>query len=233
MNLFESMALVSRRLNHLGVPYAFLGGSIVPLLVDDPNLHQIRPTLDVDIIVHVITQYEYAAFEQRLRQEGFVNDMSEGAPLCRYLLEGHKVDIMPISSSAIGLSSRWFPQALSSAEPRFVGIDETVPVIRPSYFLATKLEAFKDRGNKDYQASHDLEDLLAVIDGCERIVDQIAQEPQDLREYLAHEFSELLDQRAFREALPGHLPGGSGEQARLPLILARLKSISELKPLSS
>jgi hypothetical protein len=33
------------------------------------------------------------------------------------------------------------------------------------YFLATKLEAFDGRGSGDYLTSHDIEDLVAVIDG--------------------------------------------------------------------
>lgn len=33
------------------------------------------------------------------------------------------------------------------------------------YFCATKLEAFGGRGKNDYLASHDLEDLITVVDG--------------------------------------------------------------------
>ena len=229
MNPLESIARVTRRLRRLEVPHAFLGGAIVSLLVDDLELHQSRPTLDVDAIVQVITQAEYAELEQPLRDDGFVNDASEGAPICRYLVEDCKVDVMPISAVAIGLRSRWFPEALSSAVQKPVGAKESAPIIQPAFFLATKLEAFKDRGHEDYQASHDLEDLLAVIDGCATIVEQIAQGPADLRQYLGDEFTNLLKKNAFHEALPGHLPGGIGDQARLPLILERLKSISTLR----
>ena len=229
MNPLESIGRVTRRLKRLGVPHAFLGGAVVPLLVDDPELHQVRPTQDVDALVQVITQADYAALEQRLRDDGFVNDISEGAPICRYLVEGCIVDVMPISAAAIGLRSRWFPEALSSAVLRPVGANESAPIIQPAFFLATKLEAFKDRGHEDYQASHDLEDLLAVIDGCATIVDQVTQGPAELRQYLAEEFTSLLNRSGFREALPGHLPGGLGDQARLPLILDRLRSISGTK----
>jgi len=228
MSPVESIAMVTRRLKRLQVPHAFLGGAIVSLLVDDPELHQVRPTQDVDAIVQVIIQAEYALLEERLRKDGFVNDTSEGAPICRYMVDGCKVDVMPVSAAAIGMSSRWFQEALSSAAPRSVGLDETAPIIRPAYFLVTKLEAFKDRGKEDYQASHDLEDLLAVVDGCANIVKQVAQGLTDLRDYLAKEFGSLMDKNAFREALPGHLPGGLGDQARLPVVIGRLRSLSKL-----
>jgi hypothetical protein len=51
-------------------------------------------------------------------------------------------------------------------------------VISPPYFIATKPEAFKSRGRGDYNNSHDLEDLLTVIDGREAIVEEIAASPQ-------------------------------------------------------
>ena len=229
MNPVESIARVTRRLKRLEIDHAFLGGAVVSLLVDDPVLHQIRPTQDVDALVQVITQAEYAQLEQRLRNDGFRNDTSEGAPICRYLVDGCTVDVMPISAAAIGLRSRWFPEALASAVSTLVTLDISAPIIRPAFFLATKLEAFKDRGRDDYQASHDLEDLLAVIDGCSSIVEQIAQGPAELRRYLADEFARLLDRGAFRESLPGHLPGGLGDQARLPLVVRRLKAIAVMK----
>ena len=37
-------------------------------------------------------------------------------------------------------------------------------------FFATKQVAFADRGGGDYRASHDLEDLITVIDGRAHIV---------------------------------------------------------------
>jgi hypothetical protein len=227
MNTVESIAIVTRHLKRLQVPHAFLGGAVVSLLVDAPDLHQIRPTLDVDALVQVITQVEYALLEERLRRDGFVNDVSEGAPICRYIVESCKVDVMPVSAAAIGLRSRWFEEALASAQPCTVGPGKSAPIVRPAYFLATKLEAFKDRGKGDFQASHDLEDLLAVVDGCASIVEQVVQGPADLRQYLAEEFTALLGRNAFREALPGHLPGGLGDQARLPLVFGRLKSMAE------
>ncbi|MCU1328259.1 MAG: hypothetical protein JWN34_3629 [Bryobacterales bacterium] len=43
--------------------------------------------------------------------------------------------------------------------------DLEVRVVTAPYFLATKIEAFLGRGKGDYLWSHDLEDLIFVIDG--------------------------------------------------------------------
>ncbi len=226
MSPVESIAIVTRRLQRLEVPHGFLGGSIVPLLMDHPELHEIRPTKDVDAIVEVTTQASYAKLESRLRRDGFVNDTSEGAPICRYLIENCKVDVMPIDSTVLGLRSRWFREALASASNKQVSPDQMAPIIEAKYFLATKLEAFKDRGEGDYFASHDLEDLLAVVDGRSGIVAEVRQGPADLRLYLAAEFSILLKNNAFREALPGHFPAGPGNQNRIPMVLDRLQELA-------
>ena len=47
----ESMRIVARRLEPLNIPFAFLGGAVVCLLVDSPELTEFRPTKDVDVIL--------------------------------------------------------------------------------------------------------------------------------------------------------------------------------------
>ena len=57
-------------------------------------------------------------------------------------------------------------------------------VITAPFFLGTKMEAFRGRGNMDFHASHDLEDFVAVIEGRETLLQEIAVSPQDLRDIL-------------------------------------------------
>jgi hypothetical protein len=51
--------------------------------------------------------------------------------------------------------------------------------VTPACFLVTKLTAFGDRGRRHPIASHDLEDVIAVIDGREEITADVtaAREP--------------------------------------------------------
>jgi len=60
------------------------------------------------------------------------------------------------------------------------------------YFCATKLEAFAGRGKHDYQSSHDLEDLMAVVDGRPKLAGDIRSGPEDVRAYIATEFGSCL-----------------------------------------
>lgn len=101
-------------------------------------------------------------------------------------------------------------------------------MITGPYFLACKLAAFKSRGEGDYLMSHDMEDIVAVLDGRPEVVGEIGYARSTLRRHLADSFRELLESHRFREALSGHLPPDGASQARLPTILSRIKQIAEL-----
>jgi hypothetical protein len=102
-----------------------------------------------------------------------------------------------------------------------------IRVVTAPYFVATKLEAFSGRGRGDYAGSHDLEDLLTVIDGRAAIVQEIAN-VASLRSYIAEQFLALLKTPAFLDALPGHLLPDPSSQARLPVLRERVEAISSL-----
>src|SRR5216683_3055136 len=66
----------------------FVGGSVTGLLITDEAAGDPRTTLDVDAIAEITSYAEYAAFGDRLRDLGFTEDATEGAPLCRWLHRG-------------------------------------------------------------------------------------------------------------------------------------------------
>jgi len=59
-------------------------------------------------------------------------------------------------------------------------------------FLGTKWEAFTSRGELDFLASHDLEDVISVLAGRPEIVGKVAASYPALRAYLAQQARELL-----------------------------------------
>ena len=87
------MRIVATRLQAIDVPFAFVGGAVVGVLVDHPELTAIRPTKDVDVIVEIATLLDYYALEERLRTAGFVNDTAEDAPICRWVIADCRVDV--------------------------------------------------------------------------------------------------------------------------------------------
>jgi hypothetical protein len=222
--LVEAARLLKPLLGEL----AFVGGSTTALLITDKAAAEVRPTYDVDAIAEVSSYAAYANFSERLRRCGFTEDTGEGAPICRWQQKKTILDVMPLDPRILGFSNLWYKPALDSAVVHDLEPDLRVRVVTAVYFCATKLEAFAGRGKNDYQSSHDLEDLMAVVDGRTELVEEIRAGAQDVRVYLATEIRKLLATREFHDALPGYLLPDKVSQARVSILLERLKKIAAL-----
>ena len=223
----DALEAVARQLDQLRVPYAFTGGVVIGFLLDHPHLATLRPTGDVDAIAAVVTRIQHTALEEQLRQLGFHHDTSEGAPICRWLFQGTKVDVMPAKDTAGQKSNPWFEHALQTASLKTLR-QVTVRVVSATCFVATKLVAFADRGKGDFYGSHDLEDVVTVVDGRSSLVAELAAEDAALRTFVSAEIRRLLGVPGFIDALPGHLESDEASQQRLPLLLGRLQAIAKL-----
>jgi hypothetical protein len=184
----------------------FVGGCATGLLITDVAAGKVRPTFDVDAIVEISSYSEYATFSERLRELGLHEDVREGAPICRWRYEDLTIDVMPIDESILGFSNRWYEEAHKTAQRTELASDLSIDVITAPYFIASKFEAFRGRGKGDFFGSHDLEDLIAVVDGRDRLADEVRESSTQLREYIRVETKRLLEDRAFMDALPGLLP---------------------------
>jgi len=222
-----AMKPVAERLDGLGLEYAFLGGSVVGLLLDHPSLSPIRVTDDVDVVIEVVSQPRYSRIEEKLRSLGFEHDTRDGAPRCRWRLGHLTVDIMPVDGDFLGLNTAWFREALAAATWQSV-TGGRLRVISAAGSLATKYAAFMDRGDQGYYASHDLEDLIAVVDEREGIVHDVPTSDPALRAYVSSAIAALLSSDDFSDALPGHFPTYTASQRRLPGLRRKLADIAAL-----
>ncbi len=224
-----NLTMVERMASGLGglrERVVFLGGCATGLLLTDPAAPAIRATRDVDVLIEVVTRTAYWKLEKEMVAHGFMRDQSEGAPICRWVFDGLLLDLMPTDPTLLGFGNRWYPDAIHTAWVCALPSGQRIRVVDPPHFLATKLEAFYGRGAGDYMASHDMEDLVAVVDGRPEIVDEVTSADTKLRDYLSAAFAKLLADPTFPYALQGHLPPDPGSQARLPLLMTRLKSIA-------
>lgn len=205
----------------------FVGGCTTGVFVTDPASGGIRPTKDVDVIVDVTSYAQYDALSDRLRKLELAEDTSEGAPLCRWRRGSTIVDVMPIDERVLGFSNRWYPTAIDTAQ-RLDIAGHSARIVTPALFIATKLEAFHGRGGGDVFASHDLEDIVTVVDGRPEIVDDVADADGQVRDYIAAELRSLLDNQDFIEALAGFLLPDAASQARRTILEQRLGALTRL-----
>lgn len=224
----ELLTAVARLLRSMLSELVFVGGCTTALLITDTAAAEVRPTYDVDSIAEITSYSEYEAFSQRLRHLGFAEDQGEGAPICRWAHGDMRLDVMPIDEKILGFSNRWYKPAMDSAQTVQLANDLTIRVVTGPLFLGTKLEAFKGRGKDDCFASHDLEDVIAVIDGRPSLFDEVLNAPKELRVYIAAEIHKLLGRQEFIDALPGYLLPDPASQARLGNLLKTLRNIANL-----
>jgi predicted nucleotidyltransferase len=156
---------IAGRLGHLRERVVFLGGAATALLITDTAAPDVRVTIDVDVIVEVASRVEYHRLADSLRIAGFQEDIREEALLCRWLIDEIALDVMPTDTEILGFSNRWYPSALQFATMHVLAGEMAIRLVTAPYLLATKIEAFYSRGNSDFIASHDLEDIITLIDG--------------------------------------------------------------------
>lgn len=207
----------------------FVGGCVVGLLLTDEAAADPRGTLDVDAIAEITSYAQYAAFGERLRSLGFTEDFSEGAPLCRWVCGRTILDVMPLDESILGFSNRWYKAAMEFSLTKRLSAGLGIRVVTAPYFVAIKFEAFKGRGRGDFLGSHDLEDLVLIVDGRETLAAEVQAERPELREYIQDEVRRLLADPTFLDALPGYLLPDAASQSRITLVLSRLKHLASLR----
>jgi hypothetical protein len=206
----------------------FVGGCVTGLLISDEAAGEPRATIDVDAIAEITSYAQYAVFSDRLRSLGFKEDTSEGAPVCRWTQGGMILDVMPLDENILGFSNRWYRAAMKASVTKKLRDDLEIRMVTAPYFVATKLEAFKGRGGGDFLRSHDLEDVMSVVDGRETLSAEVRDAGADLSEYVRREIRNLLANPGFIDALPGFLLPDPASQSRIGIVLERLHHLASI-----
>ncbi len=190
----------------------FVGGSVAELYVTNPSATDIRPTLDVDCIIKISTRLEYNKLEEKLHSIGFVNDTSPNAPICRWIYNDIKVDVMPDNEDILGFTNIWYPEGIENKIVKTLPNGTNIFVFRPEYYLASKFEAHKSRGSNDLRQSHDFEDIIYIMDNCDDIFNDINNANKSVKSYLKNEYQNLLSNNNLTEGIESALPYGSGSE---------------------
>ena len=192
---------VYHALGELKDKVVFVGGATVSLYADAVS-EEIRPTEDIDIVVEIWVRNDYYKIDERLRQLGFVNDQSSGI-ICRYAVDGLIVDVMPTQGDILGFTNRWYQPGFENAVTHTIG-EEKIKIFSPTYFLASKLEAFIDRGNIDGRTSKDFEDIVFILQNRSNVWSEIEASETEVSQYLKATFKRLMQNPNFEEWVDCH-----------------------------
>lgn len=201
----------------------FVGGSTAGLLLTDPAAESVRATLDVDAIVMADSLSHYHRIEAEVAARGFVRDVqSEVICRWRHRNSGVPFDLMPVNPAILGFSNRWYADAIRTAVPVALEAGLQIRLVTAPAFVATKLEAFTDRGRGDLLSSHDLEDVLNVVDGRPELSQELDAAPAALRDAVRAAFAALLRNPDFDNGLPGMI----ADPDRAGIVWERLRVMS-------
>ena len=194
---------VFRALEELGNMVVFVGGATVSLYKDRPAA-ETRVTEDVDIVIEVLKYGDYANIEDQLRKKGFVNDMESGV-ICRYRINGIIVDVMPTNENILGFKNKWYADGFQNSIEYNLTENESVRIFNSIYFIASKLDAFNDRGKNDGRTSSDFEDIIYVLNNRASIWEEMENAPDTVKTYLKEEFKKLINEEHLHEWISANL----------------------------
>jgi len=221
----ESIKEIASGLGELNYKSVFVGGAVVSLYVDDPAADEARPTKDIDIALEIVTLGQLEKIRQELATRGFFPDPEEQV-VCRFVYKGILVDVMSTKETGWAPANFWFKEGFQHLQTITLDGDVAIQILPLAYFLASKFDAYHSRG-KDPRTSHDLEDVIFLLDNRVNLVADIITSPPNVLSYLQSEFASLITED-LEEAILGHMNPFSRKE-RYPLLIEKLKTILQTK----
>lgn len=218
------VAEVAKGLKELNEKMIFIGGAVISLYTDDPAADEIRPTADIDMTINLANYVEWVQMQERLSELEFYPD-PQGQSICSYKFQNIAIDIMPAEDSSIGISNTWYKLGFNYLQTIQLEDGIIIKILSSPYFLATKLEAFKDRGKNDFYGSHDFEDIIYILDNRTTIVEEIIAADSNVKEYIKTELTTIKNHPQSDEILAMHIHPLIREE-RFNMLLDKIKLIT-------
>ena len=131
---------------------------------------------------------------------------------------------MAMEDGPFGPSNPWYKigfQNLWTVKAK----DQEIKIFSASCYLATKFEAFNNRG-KDYRTSHDMEDIIYVLDNRIDIVEEIKQSDRRIQTFLKEQLQAIVNKDLLSEVLMAHIHPLMLEE-RMPVVEEKITQITE------
>ncbi|SMO39736.1 hypothetical protein SAMN06265379_101518 [Saccharicrinis carchari] len=215
------VAAVAAALKDIKQNMVFVGGAVVSLYADDPAADEIRPTQDIDIALNIVNLSHWQEVQEQLGALGFHPDPF-GHAICSYKYKDIPIDIMATEAGPLGPANRWYKigfNNLWTAKAK----DQEIKILSAPCYLATKFEAFNDRGS-DYRISHDIEDIIYVLDNRTTIAEEVAQDDSRIANFIKKQLQNISSKDLMQEVLMAHIHPLMLEE-RMPIVEEKITQI--------
>lgn len=210
-------------LGPLNQQVVYVGGAVVSLYIDDRAADDVRPTKDLDLTMKIVSISALESLREALVASGFIQT-SEDSVVCRFRFDDILVDVMATVPIGWAPGNRWFEQGFDMAFSYSLD-DLTINLLPLPYFLATKFDAFFDRGIKDLYASHDYEDIVYLFNHSSDITEQVLNSEISVKTYLIECASKIIDSPSLQGAIVANLYHEAQDQ-RFELIMNKLTKLA-------
>lgn len=221
LKVVEKVATALKELNNEVI---YVGGAIVSLYVTDDGAEQPRPTKDIDISIQISSYPQMEEFREKLASKK-IYPSPTGKILYRYSYDDILIDFIPYENTPLGPTNRWLKPGFKKAYPVKIGKIE-IYILPVSLYLATKWEAFNNRGN-DPRTSHDFEDLIYVIDNNLEVVEDIKNASKNVQDFLKEMSTQILHHKSRNEIIECHINPFTAFERR-EIVVEKLKNILTL-----
>ena len=218
LKVVEKIAISLEELNEEVI---YVGGAVVSLYVTDEGADQPRPTKDIDISVQISTYSQMDEFREKLASKNIYPAQFENI-MYRYSYDDILIDFIPFEETPLGPTNSWLKPGFKKAYTVNIGKSE-IKILPVSLFLATKWEAFKNRGN-DPRTSHDFEDIIYIIDNNLKVVEDIQNADEDVQNFLSEMSNEILNHPSLNEIIECHINPFTANERR-KIIIEKLVDI--------
>ena len=222
LKVVEKVALALEEIND---DVIYVGGAVVSLYITDEGAEQPRPTKDIDISVQISSYAQMDQLRERLASKKIYPAATETV-MYRYTYENVLIDFIPFEETPLGPTNKWLKPGFGRAYPVTIEKAE-IKILPVSMFLATKWEAYKNRGG-DPRMSHDFEDIIYVIDNNLNLIDDVVKSDKDVQVFLKEMSNEILSHPSLNEIIECHINPFTANERR-ELVVGKLKQIKDLE----
>jgi len=220
----EIIGKVAEALEEINTEVIYVGGAVISLYATEKGSDIPRVTKDIDISVRVSTYSQMEELRLRLARKK-IFPTSSGNIMYRYAYQDILIDFIPFEETPLGPTNSWLKPGFKHSREIKV-FNTTIRILPASYFLATKWEAYRNRGS-DPRASHDFEDIIFVLNNHADLVDDVAKSEIKVIEFLKEMCHEIQSHASRDEIIECHLHPGSVVERR-NLVLNKLQQISDV-----
>lgn len=216
---------IADAMQNLNERLVYVGGIVTGLYATAPSATAPRPSDDVDCVVNTTSYREHAAFEDLLRANHFQHDKTPDAPICRWIFNGEKVDVIPMGEKALLFGNPWYMPGYQKRKTYTLPSGIIIHILSVTYYIASKINALLLRGGDDWRGAKDFEDIVYVLNYCTDVIDNFKTEDTDVRSFVSKQFAAMQKRPNLKEEIECAL--SYNETDRIDTVLETMENIVE------